>query len=578
MGTGGRTVDDAAAAAAATPILQHHLVHGSVDYKGQPATRSRSGRWRSASFIIVVEMAERFAYYGIGLNLISYLTGPLGQSTATAAENVNAWTGTASLLPHLGAFLADSFLGRYWTIVIASLLYVVGLGFLTLSAALHSKSFNCQNAIDGGKCSPPKLEIIFFFFSLYMVGLAQGGHKPCVQAFGADQFDTQDPLENKAKSSFFNWWYFGMNFGIFVALLVLTYIQDYLSWGLGFGIPCIIMGLALITFLFGTVTYRFRQYSDNKNPFVRIGHVFVYATTNRKASTSEVLMELEVQGVLPNKGSQQFMFLNKALLVPDASKGYKRASSMDEVEEAKAILRLAPIWATCLGYALVFSQTSTLFTKQGATMDRSIGSNLEVPAAAFQCFICISIVVFMPLYDRVLVPFARALTGRPSGITMLQRIGTGMVFSILSMAIAAIVEKKRLRAAFDNGLVDRPGATLPISVCWLIPQYTLVGISEAFSMVGLQEFFYDQMPCELKSIGLSLYLSIFGVGSFLSTFLISIIDKATSRGGGDSWFSNNLNRAHLDYFYWLLAGLSTVIFAGYLYYSRLYIYKKANIV
>ncbi|XP_073023012.1 protein NRT1/ PTR FAMILY 5.10-like [Primulina eburnea] len=563
---------------AEAPLLNDD-VDGSVDYKGRPATHSKSGGWKSAAFIIGVEVAERFAYYGISSNLISFLTGPLGQSTAKAAENVNLWSGMASLLPLLGAFIADSFLGRYRMIIVASGLYILGLGLLSASAFFFPfEDSDCQKASNNTACSPPQLQVILFFFSLYVVALAQGGHKPCVQAFGADQFDELDPIECKAKSSFFNWWYFSFCAGVLVALTILNYIQDNLGWGLGFGIPCIVMCLALIIFFLGTRTYRFRTPSDDRNPFIRIGQVFVRAVRNWHTKPAAISTEEEAQGVLPHESIQQFKFLNKALVMPDGSKKDDRVCSIDDIEEAKAVLRLFPIWATSLVYAIVFSQMSTLFTKQGVTMDRRITSSLQIPAASLQSFITIAILIVLPIYDRILVPVAGAITRKPSGISLLQRIGIGIFFAMLSMVAAAIVEIKRLETAIEHGLIDTPKATVPMSVWWLIPQYLFFGVADVFTMVGLQEFFYDQAPGELKSVGLALYLSIFGIGSFLSGFLISVIEKITSRNGQTSWFADNLNRAHFDYFYWLLAGLTAASLIAFIYFSRSYIYNRKLVI
>lgn len=266
------------------------------------------------------------------------------------------------------------------------------------------------------------------------------------------------------------------------------------------------------------------------------------------------------------------------MLTPDGSIEDDKGRRFSDVEEAKAVLRLFPIWATCLVYGIVFSQYSTLFTKQGVTMDRSIGGGFVIPAASLQALISVTIVLFMPLYDRVLIPIARVITRNPSGITMLQRVGTGIFFSLVCMVVAAIVEMKRLETAREYGLIGKPNATVPMSIAWLIPQYLIFGIQDAFGMVGLQEFFYDQVPSELKSIGLALYLSIFGTGSFLSSLVISVIEDATKTrdGSDDGWFSNNLNKGHLDYFYWLLAGLSAVGFAAYLYFARSYVYNRGS--
>ncbi|PWZ10033.1 Protein NRT1/ PTR FAMILY 5.10 [Zea mays] len=526
-----------------------------LDYRDHPADRGATGGWRSALFIIAVEISERFTFYGVSSNLINYLTGPLGEGTAAAAAAINTWNGVAQLLPLLGGALADKWLGRYRTIVVASLLYVIGAGMLAFSTLLSSGSGHQCTTAGGQTCAPSTIKVTFFYVSLYIVAVAQGGHKPCVQAFGADQFDQSDPKETVSRSSFFNWWYFGMCAGTAVTLLFLNYVQDNIGWGLGFGIPCAVMAAALAVFLLGTRRYRYYVTAGERGLFARAGEAFVEWRSRRKALQ---------HGDRP---------------VAEGAPGFSAGVDEEEqaavshdaglVKETKDILRLFPIWATCLLYAVAFSQSSTFFTKQAATLDRRVGRHLQVPPAALQSFISITIVVFIPLYDRVLVPVARRYSGNPSGITMLQRIGTGMFLSLLSMVIAALVEKHRLRVAVDAGLVDKPMVPLPMSLWWMVPQYVLFGAADVYTMVGLQEFFYDQVPDKLRSLGLALYLSIFGVGSFISSTLVSIIDSVTTARGG-SWFSNNLNRGHVDYFYWLLAALSALELLAYVFFAGLW--------
>ncbi|CAA7052410.1 unnamed protein product [Microthlaspi erraticum] len=525
-------------------------IEGSMDYRGNPSVRLSSGGWKSARLIICVEMAESFAFFGISSNLITYLTGPLGQSTAVAAANVNAWTGTVSLLPLFWAFVVVALLGRFRTIIISSSLYILGLGLLSLSVMIPSL---CEAPNQLASCAS-QLQVTLFFCALYLVALGHGGYKPCINIFGGDQFDENDTEEEKARSSFFNWLMFGNSVSVVMTGLVSNYIQENVSWSLGFGIPSVFMLLALFLFLLGTSSYRFSiQREQKKTAIARVSRVFLEAIKNRKNNDSD-----ETRVLLDHQSSKQLKFLDRAAISCD----------IVEIEEAKAVLGLVPIWMTSLVYAIVSAQSTTFFTKQGDKMDRLISPGLLVPAASLQIFISLTKVVFIPIYDGLVVPIARSFTQCPSGITMLQRIGTGISISILAMVVAALVETKRLQTDL----------TTPLSVWWLVPQYVIYGVADVFTLVGLQELFYDQVPNEIRSIGMALKLSIFGVGYFLSSFMIWVIDKLTSYSGQTSWFEfdNDLNRAHLDYFYWLLVCLSSIALASYLWLAKSYVYNNQN--
>ncbi|KAL0455983.1 UNVERIFIED_CONTAM: protein NRT1/ PTR FAMILY 5.4 [Sesamum latifolium] len=99
------------------------------------------------------------------------------------------------------------------------------------------------------------------------------------------------------------------------------------------------------------------------------------------------------------------------------------------------------------------------------------------------------------------------------------------------MAVAASVEAKRVNAARNNGLVDKPKSVVPMAIWWLVPQYVMCGLSDMFTVVGLQELFYDQMPVEMRSVGAAAYISVIGIGSFLSSGLICIVQGVSSRAG-----------------------------------------------
>lgn len=135
----------------------------------------------------------------------------------------------------------------------------------------------------------------------------QGVHRPCLQAFGADQFDDDDAKESKAKASFFNWWNFSLSTGALIAYSVISYVQDNLGWALGFGIQSAAMLLSLLFFSLGTLSYRLPATAsrNERNLFSITGSIIGKAVSRWRGMIPHAASTEAAQQIMPS-GDTQF--------------------------------------------------------------------------------------------------------------------------------------------------------------------------------------------------------------------------------------------------------------------------------
>ncbi|KAK3147352.1 hypothetical protein QOZ80_3BG0281290 [Eleusine coracana subsp. coracana] len=109
------------------------------------ASKKHTGNWKACSLTLVCFFCSYLAFSSITKNLVSYLTESLHETNVAAARNVSTWHGTSYLAPLVGAFLADSYLGQYWTTVIFCTIFIVGMVMLVLSAAVPLTATDFRN-------------------------------------------------------------------------------------------------------------------------------------------------------------------------------------------------------------------------------------------------------------------------------------------------------------------------------------------------------------------------------------------------------------------------------------------------
>ncbi|CAD6212268.1 unnamed protein product [Miscanthus lutarioriparius] len=559
---------------------EQYTCNGSVDIRGNRASKRHTGNWRACYSILGGEFCGAMAYYGVGTNLVSYLTKVQKQSNVAAAGNIAFWQGTCYLTPLLGAFLADSYLGRHRTIVVSLVIFTMGMLLLTLSAIVPGSIRVVVNSHSQDALSS---------LGLFLTALGLGGIWPCVPTFGADQFDDTDALEKEQKKLYYNWYYFAVNGGFFFASTVLVWVQDNHGWGLGFGIPTVVSAVGIAGFLACMKLYRYQK--PGGSALTRTCQVVVAATRKVNVDVptdSSLLYEMPPGKESAIVGSRKLMhtdglkFFDRAATIssPDETSSADVPSpwklcTVTQVEELKILARMLPV----LLAGIIFNMAEAffpLFIEQGQVMNNYI-YGFSIPPGSLTTFNCLCILILAPCYNKVIMPMLSMITGMKRGLSELQRIGVGLVFAVLSLVSAALVEMARLKIVDERGLVHRNTAA-PMNILWQAPQYFFVGVAKVFTVVGFIEFAYEQSPDAMRSLCQACSLIMITLGSYLVSVMLKFMDSATVGlgRGRHGWIPDNLNEGRLDRLFWLMAGLQLLNLLTFAYCATRYKRKLAT--
>ncbi|KAK4719914.1 hypothetical protein R3W88_018252 [Solanum pinnatisectum] len=529
----------------------------------------RTGGWITFPFITGSSVGLTLAFVGWTSNLIVYLIKEFDVESIDAVQIANLVNGAGSLIPVLTAIIADSFLGCFSTIWISSIISLLGTILLALTATVDSlRPKPCE--VGSTSCTPkPKVQYVVLYAAIVLATLGSGGTRSTLSTIGADQLADKP----RDQGSFFNWFFFFWYSASVIASTAIVYVEDNVSWKAGFFICVAANVLGSAIFLMGSRFYA--KFKPKGSPFTSLARVIVGSITKRQValpSTADDFFQAcnvvpKALAVVPSK---TFRCLNHAAIISegdiksdDSTSNRWRLCSVQEVEDFKALIKILPLWSTSFFLGTTVGVLLSLSILQALAMDRHIGPNFQIPAGSVFIFVLISTALFLALFDKLVLPTWKNLTGK--SLTPLQRIGIGHVLNFLSMVVSALVESKRLNVAKSNEGYN----IVPMSVLWLVPQLALNGIAEAFHYPGQVSLYYQEFPITLKSMATAMISVILAISFYLATALIDVVRKTST------WLPGDINNGRVDYVYWILV-IGGVVNFGY-YVTCAWYYKYQNL-
>ena len=402
---------------------------------------------RAVKYIISNEACERFSFYGMSTILVPYMQNYLHWDRAHSEGAYHDFVALAYAATLLGGLLSDRFLGRYKTILWLSYGYVLG------------------HAVLAGGDLFPSLRVAALYLGMGLVAFGQAGIKPNLSAFVGDQFRQEDRgLLDRVYSLF----YVAINVGSAASQIATPWLlagcvigasalcaNSAVAWA--FGVPGILMAIALVIFLAGKDLY----------------------------------VKVPPAGRDPNAF---FPVLKTQLTQGSAAALAKHGAPA--VEGMRSVGQISLIFLPIIAFWALYFQYGSSWFNQAEQMDRDVfGWHME--AAQMEALNAILILIMVPTFSYVIYP---ALERAGLRMTMLRRMAIGMFIAVPAFLSAAMVQR----------WIDAGGHP---HIGWQVIQYVLISIAETMVSVTALEFAYSQAPKSMKSTIMSFWFLTIGIGS-----------------------------------------------------------------
>ncbi|KAM8748670.1 solute carrier family 15 member 1 [Acanthopagrus schlegelii] len=365
----------------------------------------------SIFFIVVNEFCERFSYYGMRAVLVLYFKYFLRWDNDLATSIYHTFVALCYLTPILGAIVADSWLGKFKTIIYLSIVYAIGQVAMAVSA-IH----DITDVDRDGTPDNMTFHVAMSMVGLFLIALGTGGIKPCVAAFGGDQFSEH---QDKQRRTFFSVFYLCINGGSLLSTIITPILRAQecgiyakeKCYSLAFGVPAVLMVVALVVFIVGSGMYY--KAEPQGNIMLDVCKCIGFAISNR----------------LRHRGKQH----------------PKREHWMDWAEDRydklliaqiKMVLKVLFLYIPLPMFWTLFDQKGSRWTLQATTMDGNFGA-LVIQPDQMQTVNPILILTLVPIMDSLIYPLIQKCG---VNFTPLRRMTVGMLMAAMAFVCAGLVQ------------------------------------------------------------------------------------------------------------------------------------------